>query len=120
MAAHIVLPWAHRIFSNLKVWALGVYHGLRRKYLQTYLDEFVFRFNRRRTPHVHFAPCSARRRRCSCAAWLQGVDLTGSKGISLQRRNVISIHMLSFYRKTKNMYHSKIVTNSFPRFIVTL
>jgi hypothetical protein len=22
MAAHIVLPWVHRIFSNLKVWAL--------------------------------------------------------------------------------------------------
>jgi hypothetical protein len=30
------------------------YHGLRRKYLQTYLDEFVFRFNRRRTPHAAF------------------------------------------------------------------
>jgi hypothetical protein len=29
MAAHIVLPWVHRIFSNLKVWTLGVYHGLR-------------------------------------------------------------------------------------------
>ena len=27
MAAHIVLPWVHRTFSNLKVWALGVYHG---------------------------------------------------------------------------------------------
>jgi transposase-like protein len=54
MAAHIILPWAHRIFSNLKVWALGVYHGLRRKHLQTYLDEFVFRFNRRRTRHAAF------------------------------------------------------------------
>ena len=54
MAAHIVLPWAHRIFSNLKVWALGVYHGLRRKHFQTYLDEFVFRFNRRRTRHAAF------------------------------------------------------------------
>ena len=31
-----------------------VYHGLRRKYLQTYLDEFVFRFNRRRTRHATF------------------------------------------------------------------
>ena len=38
-----------KIFSNLKVWALGVYHGLRRKHLQSYLDEFVFRFNRRKT-----------------------------------------------------------------------
>ncbi len=54
MAAHVILPWVHRIFSNLKVWALGVYHGLRRKHLQSYLDEFVFRFNRRRTRHAAF------------------------------------------------------------------
>lgn len=54
MAAHIVLPWVHRIFSNLKTWALGVYHGLRKDHLQAYLDEFVFRFNRRRTPHAAF------------------------------------------------------------------
>jgi predicted RNA-binding Zn-ribbon protein involved in translation (DUF1610 family)/transposase-like protein len=54
MAAHIVLPWVHRIFANLKTWALGVYHGLRKPHLQAYLDEFVFRFNRRRTPHAAF------------------------------------------------------------------
>ena len=54
MAAHIVLPWVHRVFSNLKVWALGVYHGLRRRHVQSYLDEFVFRFNRRRTRHAAF------------------------------------------------------------------
>lgn len=54
MAAHIVLPWVHRIFSNLKIWGLGVYHGLRRQHLQSYLDEFVFRFNRRRTRHAAF------------------------------------------------------------------
>jgi ISXO2-like transposase domain/Transposase zinc-ribbon domain len=54
MAAHIVLPWAHRVFANLKRWALGVYHGLRRKHLRSYLDEFVFRFNRRRTRHAAF------------------------------------------------------------------
>lgn len=54
MAAHIVLPGVHRAFANLKTWALGVYHGLRRPHLQAYLDEFVFRFNRRRTPHAAF------------------------------------------------------------------
>jgi len=54
MAAHVVLPWVHRIFSNLKVWGRGVYHGLRRRHLQSYLDEFVFRFNRRRAPHAAF------------------------------------------------------------------
>jgi transposase-like protein len=54
MAAHIVLPWIHRVFSNFKTWALGVYHGLRTRHLQTYLDEFVFRFNRRRPRHAAF------------------------------------------------------------------
>ena len=48
MAAHTVVPWIHRVFANLKRWALGVDHGLRRKHLGSYLDEFVFRFNRRR------------------------------------------------------------------------
>ena len=42
MAAHVVLPWIHQVFSNLKGWARGVYHGLRGKHLQSYLDEFVF------------------------------------------------------------------------------
>ena len=54
MAAHIVLPWTHRVFSNLKTWALGVYHGLRREHFQSYLDEFVFRFNRRRHRQASF------------------------------------------------------------------
>lgn len=54
MAAHLVLPWVHRVFSNLKTWALGVYHGLRRRHVQAYLDEYVFRFNRRRTRHAAF------------------------------------------------------------------
>ncbi len=54
MAAHIVLPWIHRVFSNLKTWALGVYHGLRARHLQSYLDEFVFRFNRRKTRQAAF------------------------------------------------------------------
>jgi hypothetical protein len=54
MAAHVALPWTHRVFANLKTWALGVYHCLRRKHLQSYLDEFVFRFNRRRTRHAAF------------------------------------------------------------------
>src|SRR3954452_1484706 len=54
VAAHLVLPWVHRVFANAKRWALGVYHGLRPKHLQAYLDEFVFRFNRRRTPAAAF------------------------------------------------------------------
>ncbi len=48
MAAHSLLQWVHRVFANLKRLALGVYHGFRRKHIQAYLDEFVFRWNRRR------------------------------------------------------------------------
>jgi predicted RNA-binding Zn-ribbon protein involved in translation (DUF1610 family) len=53
--AHLVLPWVHRVFANAKRWAMGVYHGLRTEHLQAYLDEFVFRFNRRRNPAAAFA-----------------------------------------------------------------
>jgi predicted RNA-binding Zn-ribbon protein involved in translation (DUF1610 family) len=49
-----VRPRVQRIFSDLKVWGLSVYHGLRRKHLQSYLDEFVFRFNRRRNRDAAF------------------------------------------------------------------
>ena len=54
MAANVVLPWSHRAFSLLKRWALGTYHGLRRKHVDAYLDEFVFRYNRRFHRHVSF------------------------------------------------------------------
>ena len=35
-------------------WGLGTYHGLRRKHVDTYLDEFVFRYNRRFYRHASF------------------------------------------------------------------
>jgi len=54
MAGHVVLPWIHRIFSLVKRWGLGTYHGLRRKHLDTYLNEFVFRYNRRFYRHASF------------------------------------------------------------------
>lgn len=54
MAAHVLLPWIHRVFSNLKRLGMGVYHGFRRHHIQAYLDEFVFRWNRRRHFHSSF------------------------------------------------------------------
>ena len=47
MAAHILMPWIHRVFSNFKRWALGTLHGLRKQHVDRYLNEFVFRWNRR-------------------------------------------------------------------------
>src|SRR5438270_4878776 len=41
MAGHVVLPWIHRVFALMKRWGLGTYHGLRRKHIDTYLNEFV-------------------------------------------------------------------------------
>ena len=49
-----VLPRAHRALSNLKTWLQGTHHGVSPKHLQVYLDEFVFRHNRRRTPLASF------------------------------------------------------------------
>ena len=42
------LHWLHKAISNLKALLLGTYHG-RCTQLQAYLDEFCFRFNRRKT-----------------------------------------------------------------------
>lgn len=54
MAAHVVMKQVHRVVSNLKRWALGTFHGLRRKHLRRYLDEYVFRWNRRRHTRAAF------------------------------------------------------------------
>ena len=42
-----ILPWVHRVFGNLKTWLRGTFHGVSRKHLPRYLDEFTYRFNRR-------------------------------------------------------------------------
>jgi transposase-like protein len=52
--AHKRFPHIHRVFSNLKTWLNGTHHGVEPKHLPSYLDEFVFRFNRRRIPMAAF------------------------------------------------------------------
>ena len=41
------LKWVHIIISNAKRVFAGVYHKMQKKYLQNYLDEFVYKLNRR-------------------------------------------------------------------------
>jgi len=41
------LPWVHRAISNFKSALVGVYHGVSPKYLDAYLAEYCYRFNRR-------------------------------------------------------------------------
>lgn len=46
--AHAVLPAVHRVASLLKRWLAGTFHnGYSETYLDYYLDEYTFRFNRR-------------------------------------------------------------------------
>jgi len=46
--AHVSLPAVHRISSLLKRWLIGTHQGaVSQKHLDYYLDEFIFRFNRR-------------------------------------------------------------------------
>ena len=52
--AKSVVPLADRAIGNLKQWLIGTHHGVSRGQLQVYLDEFVFRHNRRRTPMAGF------------------------------------------------------------------
>lgn len=49
-----LFPRVHRTFSNLKTWLAGTHHGVSSKHLPHYVNEFVFRFNRRRTPMAAF------------------------------------------------------------------
>lgn len=48
------LPLIHLVFSNLKAWLTGTHHSVSDKHLQAYLNEFVFRFNRRFYPFNGF------------------------------------------------------------------
>ena len=42
-----LLHWLHIVVSNAKAFILGTYHGLPKASLQSYLDEYCFRFSRR-------------------------------------------------------------------------
>jgi len=52
--AKSAVPLADRAIGNLQQWLIGTYHGVSKDQLQVYLDEFVFRHNRRKTPAAAF------------------------------------------------------------------
>ena len=49
-----VVPHAHRAISQLMAWLLGTHRGVGADQLPAYLDEFVFRWDRRRSPMAGF------------------------------------------------------------------
>jgi len=48
------LDHIHMSFGNFKTWILGTHHGVSSKHLQAYVNEFVFRHNRRANPMAAF------------------------------------------------------------------
>ena len=49
-----LLPRVHRAISNLKAWIHGTHRRVSPEHLPVYLDEYVFRHNRRGTPMAAF------------------------------------------------------------------
>lgn len=42
-----ILPWVHTTISNAKSLLTDMYHGVKEEFLQLYLDEFCYKFNRK-------------------------------------------------------------------------
>ena len=42
-----VLPWVHIAISNAKTQLADMHHGIKPEFLQEYLSEFCYKFNRR-------------------------------------------------------------------------
>ncbi len=49
-----VVPAGPPVVTHLKTWVWGTHRGVSQNHLPHYLNEFVFRFNRRRTPMAAF------------------------------------------------------------------
>lgn len=66
------LPMIHLVFSNLKTWILGTHHGaIADHHLQAYLNEYVFRFNRRFYPMTAFNSVLGLAARCQSPTYEQ-------------------------------------------------
>jgi len=46
------LPTVHHLISNFKSMIKGTYHGVHKKFLQSYMDEYTYRYNNRRNIDV--------------------------------------------------------------------
>src|SRR4030042_1003934 len=51
-SAHKLLPRVHKVISLFKRWLLGTHQGaISHEHMNSYVNEFVFRFNRRTSTH---------------------------------------------------------------------
>jgi len=49
---HTVFPWVHSAIGNAKKIMIGFHHSVGKEYLQSYLNEFCYKFNRRYIPDL--------------------------------------------------------------------
>lgn len=63
-----------RAIGNLQQWLIGTYHGVSKEQLQVYLDEFVFRHNRRRQPDKQESSSRVRRHSPHCGRALRNAS----------------------------------------------
>jgi hypothetical protein len=49
------LRHVHHVISNFKAMAVGTYHGLTREYLQSYMDEYCWRYAHRHDRNIFFS-----------------------------------------------------------------
>jgi hypothetical protein len=49
-----ILPWVHIVISNAKRMLLNTFHDVKPEYLQSYLNEFCYKFNRRYWGELQF------------------------------------------------------------------
>ena len=116
MAAHVVLPWVHRVFALLKRWGLGVYHGLRRKHVQTYLDEYCFRFNRRHWRRVSFEKILGI---ASAKPALYGHQITGGRPRNYQRDKAKRLAHLDAHLDAQGAAPDRTGASSLPPTVAT-
>jgi hypothetical protein len=49
---HKIFPWVHSAIGNAKKVLTGLHHSIGKDYLQSYLDEFCYKYNRRFIPDL--------------------------------------------------------------------
>jgi hypothetical protein len=72
------LPHVQLLFANLKIWLAGTFRGVSQKYLFRYLQEFIYRVNRRRDACGKLFQWVARRAARSGRAPLAAIRLAAS------------------------------------------
>ena len=97
MAAHLVLPWIHRVFALMKRWGLGTYHGLRRKHVDRISTSSS-------SATIAASIATSRSRRCSDSRHTMSRRATGTViGRANPRKGNVALRRVPRRRKTATM-----------------